>query len=171
MTIPSLGIGIEGSDAVLDEPIFESLPTSEDFYYDGDVDEKRTREHYLGKDIEFACKRYRSLDSLSVLHDWGHVGVRAFRYYIFGACRYLQNEKSRDDADVFNALAELLIRKLVEHPQELKIISAYIAEFSQWAIDNYEKFGVTEYEDIYGDVKEKYRKLREAALQLSGHER
>ena len=155
---------------MLEEPIFESLPSSEDFYYDGEPDEKWAREHYFGKDIEFARKRYHTYCSLSVLHDWSHVGVFAFRYYILGACRYLQDEKSRDDADVYNALAELLLRKFVEHPQELKIISTYVSNFSQWAIDNYEKFGVSEYEDIYGDVKEKYRKLRELAMKSSDRE-
>lgn len=94
----------------------------------------------------------------------------AFRYYILGACRYLQDEKSRDDADVYNALAELLLRKFVEHPQELKIISAYVAKFSQWAIQNYEKFGVSEYEHIYGDVKGKYKKLRELAMESYSRE-
>ena len=155
---------------MLDEPIFESLPTSEDFYYDGEPDEKWAREHYLGKDIDYARKRYHTYSSLSVLHDWSHVGIRAFRYYIFGACRYLQDEKSRDDADVYSALAELLIRKLMESPKELQCISAYIAKFCEWAIENYTKFGVSEYEDIYGDVKEKYRKLRKLAIQSSAGE-
>ena len=155
---------------MLDEPLFESLPTSDDFYYDGEPDEKWAREHYLGKDIDFARKRYHAYSSLSVLHDWSHVGIRAFRYYILGACRYLQDEKSRDDVDVYSALAELLLRKLIEHPKELQFISTYIVVFSEWAIVNYAKFGVSGYEDIYGDVKEKYREVRKLAIQSCGRE-
>jgi hypothetical protein len=155
---------------VLDEPVFESLPTSEDFYFDGEPDEKWAREHYLGKDIEFARKRYHTYCSLSVLHDWSHVGIRAFRYYILGACRYLQDEKSRDDVDVYSALGELLLRKLTENPQELQFISAYIAIFCDWAIENYSKFGVSDYEDIYGDVRAKYRELQKLALKSACRE-
>ena len=155
---------------MLDEPVFESLPTSEDFYFDGEPDEKWAREHYLGKDIEFARKRYHTYCSLSVLHDWSHVGIRAFRYYILGACRYLQDEKSRDDVDVYSALGELLLRKLTENPQELQIISAYIAIFCDWAIENYSKFGVSDYEDIYGDVRAKYRELHKLALKSACRE-
>ena len=155
---------------MLDEPIFESLPTSEDFYYDGGPDEKWTSEHYLGKDIDFARKRYHTYSSLSVLHDWSHVGISAFRYYILGACRYLQDEKSRDDADVYSALAALLLRKLAEHPKELQCISTYIANFCEWAIENYEKFGVTDYVDIYGDVKGVYREVQNLAAETTGRE-
>jgi len=155
---------------VLDEPTFDSLPTSEDFYLDGEPDEKWAREHYLGKDIEFAHKRYYTYCSLSVLQDWSHVGIRAFRYYIFGACRYLQDEKSRDDVDVYNALAGLLLRKFTEHPKELYVISPYIAVFSEWAIKNHEKFGASEYEHIYGDIKEKYKELHKLALKSTSRE-
>lgn len=150
---------------MLDEPVFEALPTSEDFYYDGELDEKWARNHYLGKDIEFARKRYESLSSLSVLHDWSHVGAFSFRYYILGACRYLQTNASKGDADVYNGLAELLLRNFVEHPDELRKNALYVSAFSDWAVNNYEKFDIADYEYIYGDVRGKYAALRELALQ------
>ncbi len=155
---------------MLDEPTFESLPTSEDFYLDGEPDEKWAREQYLGKDIEFARKRYHTNCSLSALQDWSHVGICAFRYYILGACRYLQDEKSQDDVDVYNALAGLLLRKLTEHPKELHVISPYIAVFSEWAIKNHGKFGASEYEHIYGDIKAKYQELQKLALKSMSRE-
>ncbi|MGY4533615.1 hypothetical protein ACVW0Y_002747 [Pseudomonas sp. TE3786] len=153
---------------MLDEPNFESLPTADDFYYDGDCEEKWVREHYLGKDIEFARKRYYTHCSLSVLHDWSHVGPLALRFYILGACRYLQEEGARDDIDVYNGLAHLLLRKLVEHPKELAFISAYVADFSRWALENHEKFRATEHEHIYGDVIQRYRELQKLAGDLKG---
>jgi len=144
---------------MIEEPFFKSLPTSEDFYYDGELDEKWTREHYLGKDIDFAKKRYVKYASLSVLQDLSFVGTKAFRYYIFGAFRYLQDEDSKDDSDVFCSVAEMLYEKFEADPKDMQYISDYVVIFSNWAIQNYSKFDLDDYENIYGDVKEKYKYL------------
>ena len=43
------------------------------------------------------------------------------------------------------------------NPQDLSHIANYMIEFSNWAIESYDKFDIDE--EIYGNVKEKYRML------------
>ncbi len=143
---------------MIKEPENMTIPSEEDFYYDGDVDERWALNHYLGKDLDFAEQRYYTLDPLSMVHDFTLVGCRAFRYYIFGAFRYLQSGHSKGEPDVYSALPEILDKKLSEDPRAFLPIAAYIIEFSQWAIENYGKFDVDP--DIYGDVREGYRTLQ-----------
>ncbi len=127
------------------------LPKEEDFFFDDDVDEKWALKHYLGKDINEASILYFQLDPLSKAQDFDLVGITAFNYYIFGAFRYLQDPRSRNEPDVFSALPEILLSRSDEyvHP-----IANYVVTFSDWAIENYVKFKVSEH--IYGDVKSKW---------------
>ena len=157
---------------MIKEPIFNTLPSKEDFYYDGDCDERYAIEVYLGKDIEYTTSRYYKYSPLGMIQDLYFIGINAFRYYILGACRYLQNididdKYMIDDASsVYCALVDTLNNKFESNPNEMEYIAAYIKEFSKWAIENYELFDIDE--EIYGDVKEKWQELIKKVEELYG---
>ncbi|WP_196161737.1 hypothetical protein [Reinekea sp. G2M2-21] len=141
------------------EPQDLIIPNEGDFYYDGDVDERWAIDHYLGKDISFAEERYYSLCPLSMVHDFTLVGARAFRYYIFGAFRYLQDPRSINEQDVYASLPEIISKKIYEEPSAFTPVKDYLINFCGWAVDNYQKFDIDPYVDIYGDVCERYKNL------------
>lgn len=143
---------------MLPEPKLQ-IPSVEDFYYDGDVDEQWAIDHYLGKNIDFTVNRYYTLDSLAMVQDFTLVGAKAFRYYIFGAFRFLQDSRSSGEQDVYAALPEIISRKIDDYPQAFAPIRAYLLNFCDWATENYPKFEIDEYVDIYGDVRARYREL------------
>jgi len=155
---------------MLKEPIFKSLPTEEDFYYDGDCDERYTIKEYLGKDIDYVINRYHHLCGISVLHDFYFVGTKAARYYLFGAFRYLQeDEKDEFEAlGVYTALPKVLLKHLEENSKDMAYIADYLIRFCQWAIDNYEKFNVDE--EIYGDTRQKYMELLDKIRSIYGRD-
>ncbi len=144
---------------MLQEPANLKIPSKDDFYYDGDLDERWAIEHYLGKDITFTEQRYYSLDPLSMLHDFTLVGARAFRYYIFGAFRYLQDPRSANECDVYASLPEIVTKKIDEEALAFTPLKKYLIDFCQWAVENYRKFDVEPYIDIYGDVRSRYTEL------------
>ncbi len=152
-------------DSVLKEPQL-NIPCADDYYYDGDVDERYALGIYLGKDIDFAEQRYYTFDALSMLQDFSLVGAKAFRYYVFGAFRYLQSVNSRGESDVYACLPEVFERKIAENPDAFISIAKYLINFCDWAVLNYEKFDLEGYEDIYGDVKSGYLNLKELATKL-----
>lgn len=143
---------------MLPEPKLQ-IPTVEDFYYDGELDEQWAVDHYLGRDIDFTLNRYYTLDSLSMVLDFTLVGAKAFRYYIFGAFRFLQDSRSTGEKDVYAALPDIIPRKIDEDPQAFVPIRAYLLKFCDWATENYSKFEMDDYIDIYGDVRARYREL------------
>jgi len=155
---------------MLTEPSFKSVPSVEDYYYDSDCDERWAIKTYLGKDIEYAKNRYFKYSPLMAVHDFDFVGTKAFRYYIFGAFRYLQEVDKNDEyemfdaAEVFCALTGILNRKLDEDLENMRCITDYIFKFCSWAIENYDVFDINE--EIYGDVKEQYRCLAEKAKEI-----
>lgn len=151
---------------MLKEPKNMPIPSKEDYFFDGELDEKWALRHYLGKDIDFAEQRYYAYDPLTMLDDFTLVGVKAFRYYIFAAFRYLQNEHSKGEPDVYAALPDTLAKKISEDPAAFKPIARYIVDFSLWAIYNYNKFGIAPYAEIYGDVKTRYWDLKNKAESL-----
>jgi len=147
---------------MLEEPEFPSLPTEEDFYYDGECDERYAIKEYLGKDIDYVKERYYYSCGISVLHDFYFVGTKAARYYLFGAFRYLQEDKKNpfewDKAqEVYSALPQVLLKHLEENSKDMAYIANYLIRFCQWAIENYEKFNVNE--EIYGDTRQEYSDL------------
>jgi hypothetical protein len=158
---------------MLKEPIFQSLPTEEDFYYDGDCDERYTIKEYLGKDIEYTKERYYHLCGISVLHDFYFVGTKAARYYLFGAFRYLQEDKKdeyewSEAQEVYSALPNVLLKHLEENSKDMAYIADYLMRFCQWAIDNYEKFNVDE--EIYGDTRREYMELLDKIKVIYGRD-
>ncbi len=155
---------------MLKEPIFKSLPTEEDFYYDGDCDERYTIKEYLGKDIDYVINRYHHLCGISVLHDFYFVGTKAARYYLFGAFRYLQ-EDEKDELEalgVYTALPKVLFKHLEENSKDMAYIADYLMRFCQWAIDNYETFDVDE--EIYGDTRREYMELLDKIKAIYGRD-
>lgn len=132
---------------MLQEPTIP-LPKEDDFYFDGDVDEKWAIKHYLGKDINETSKLYFKLDPLSKAQDFDLVGIKAFNYYMFGAFRYLQDSRSSNEPDVYSALPKILLSRSNENV--IPIVD-YVVSFCDWAIENYSKFEV--HDQIYGDVK------------------
>lgn len=143
---------------MLREPKLQT-PTVEDFYYDGDLDEQWAIDHYLGRDIDFTVNRYYTLDSLAMVHDFTLVGSKAFRYYIFGAFRFLQDPRSTGKHDVYAALPDIISQKIDEDLQAFVPIKGYLLKFCDWATENYPKFEIDDYVDIYGDVRARYREL------------
>ena len=144
------------------EPIFTSLPTKKDFYYDDDCDEHWSIKEYLGKDIEYTRKRYYHLCGISMVHDFYFIGTKAARYYLFGAFRYLQEDKKdefewSDAQEVYSALPKVVLKHLDENMKDMRFIADYLIEFFQWAIDNYKKFNVDE--EIYGNTQQEYLDL------------
>ncbi len=144
---------------MLEEPKSLQIPTVGDFYYDGDVDEKWAIDHYLGKDIDFTEKRYYTFNPLSISQDFNLVGAKAYRYYIFGAFRYLQSNYSKGEPDVYAALPESILGKIDENADAFTPLKNYLIKFCKWAITNHSKFDVNKYSDIYGDVRAKYKEL------------
>ena len=151
---------------MIEEPKDMAIPSLEDFYFDGDVD-RWALDNYLGKDIDYAEQRYYRFYPLSVLHDLTQVGVVAFRYYIFGAFRYLQDIRSNDDSDVYSALPEMVLERMRREPDGWASIASYVVDFCDFAIQDYDRHGVEGFEDIYGDVRQNYRTLRSMASQLA----
>jgi len=157
---------------MLEEPLFKSLPSKEDFYYDGDCDERYAIEWYLGKDLEYTTSRYYKYSPLSTIQDLYFIGINAFRYYILGACRYLQNIDTDDKymiddaSNVYCALVDIFDTKFKSNPKEMEYIASYVKEFSKWAIKNYEFFDIDE--EVYGNVKEKWQELIKKVEELYG---
>lgn len=143
---------------MLPEPKLQ-IPTVEDFYYDGELDEQWAIDHYLGRDIDFTVNRYYTLDSLSMVQDFTLVGTKAFRYYIFGAFRFLQDPRSTGEHDVYAALPDIISKKIDEDPKAFVPIKTYLLKFCDWAAENYPKFEIDDYVDIYGDICTRYREL------------
>lgn len=143
---------------MLPEPNLQ-IPKIEDFYYDGDVDEQWAIDHYLGRDIDFTENCYYTFDSLAMVQDFRLVGVKAFCYYIFGAFRFLQNPRSAGEQDVYAVLPDIILQKIDEDPQAFVPIKGYLLEFCNWATENYPKFKIDAYVNIYGDVRARYGEL------------
>lgn len=145
---------------MINEPIFLDKPSLYDFYYDGGFDEKYAIEKYYNKDIDFARKQYNQFTPLSVLQDLNFIGIKAFRYYIFGAFRYLQDVDNIDfdeAIEVYCALVEMLRKRFIENFHDMLFIATYIIDFSNWAIEHYALFNVNE--TVYGNIKERYEQL------------
>ncbi len=142
---------------MLSEPKNFSIPTVDDFYFDGAEDEKWAIDHYLGEDVDFAERRYYTCDPLGVVDDFRLVGVKAFRYYIFGAFRYLQSPKAVGEPDVYAAIPDILSERIHENPDAFQSMRGYLLSFCEWAIASYLNFDVDE--SIYGDVRAGYEEL------------
>jgi len=158
---------------MLEEPLFKSLPSKEDFYYDGGLDEYYAIKSYYEKDINFMLKKCKTSFPLGVFGDFYLIGTKAFRYYIFALFRYIQETIETEDIDMLFELADtismtinLITKHLDENPKDMEYIAPYIKEFSKWAIENYELFDIDE--DVYGDVKEKWQKLIKKVEELYG---
>jgi len=151
---------------MLSEPNFKTLPSEDDFYHNGDCDERYAIKTYYGKDIDFAQQQYYKYTPLGVVQDLIFIGTKAFRYYIFGAFRYLQDDNiDKDDAsEVYCALVDILAKHLREHSEDMQYIADYLLKFLNWAIENYDKFNVDE--EIYGDIREKYIELAKKVKEI-----
>lgn len=148
---------------MIKEPFFNKLPSKEEFYFDGSLDEKYAIKVYLGKDFDFVKNKFCDHTPLAILQDLYNIGINAFRYYVFGACRYLQTVDLSDTyvvddaSEVYCALVDILKIKFQTNPQEMQYIASYMKKFAKFAIENYESFDINE--EIYGNVKEKWQEL------------
>jgi|GEM_PF-3216456 len=149
---------------MLKEPLFLDLPSKEDFYYDGDCDEKYALNNYYGKDINFILEECKSFMPLAIISTFEFVGTRATRYYLFGAFRYLQEAIETGDKkmifespDVLNSLTSIIDKHFSDNPKDMQCITNYMKEFFQWATNNYDAFEICE--NVYGNMKEKWKDI------------
>ena len=158
---------------MIKEPIFENLPSKEDFYYDGDCDERYAIANYYGKDIDFMLGECKSSIPLAIMDTFYFVGTKAFRYYVFAVFRYLQEavesgneEMLFESSSTLSFLVQMLNQHLDESPQDMQCISAYVKEFSIWVIENYDAFDVSE--KVFGNMQEKWKELIKKVEKLYG---
>jgi hypothetical protein len=149
---------------MLKEPIFSSLPSKKDFYYDGNSDERYALNHFYGKDIDFIVEKCKSSMPLAIMDTFYFVGTKAFRYYVFGAFRYIQEaietgdkEMLFESPDTLNCITSLISKHLSENPEDMKYIFNYIKEFFKWSTENYNFFDISE--NVYGDMREQWKDL------------
>ena len=152
----------------IDEPAFVNhLPNGDDFYYDGGMDEKWNRDHFLGKDIDFMLKQLKNGSALSIMSDFYLVGTIAFRYYIFALFRYIQEAVETENKEMLFHSAELLscATNCIEHhmkinPGHMIRMYQYLDAFFDWAEKHYGVFEIDE--EIYGDLRMRWTNILEA---------
>ncbi|HIP45241.1 MAG TPA: hypothetical protein EYG93_07945 [Sulfurospirillum arcachonense] len=156
---------------IIKEPVFDKLPSKEDFYYDGGCDERYALNHYYGKDIDFILEECKSFIPLAIMDTFFLVGTRAFRYYVFGAFRYIQEaietgdkEMIFESSDVLSCITNIINQHLNENPKDMEYIAIYIKNFFKWAIENYNSFDINE--NVYGNMKEKWKELNKTIEEL-----
>jgi hypothetical protein len=84
------------------------------------------------------------------------MGPAAFAFYLQAAVYYLQSEKSAGDAHFVDCLYEIVVFRFKE--KEFSLAIDIVNRMIDCVIDDYEKFKVNR--DVYGDLLEKYKRLR-----------
>ena len=152
----------------INEPAFVNhLPNSDDFYYDGGMDEEWNRDHYLGKDIDFMLKQLKNGCALSIMGDFYLVGTIAFRYYAFAIFRYIQEVVETENEEMLFESSGLLscVTDCIEHhmkinPGHMIRMHQYLDTFFDWAEKHYDVFEIDE--EIYGDLRPRWTSILEA---------
>jgi hypothetical protein len=68
------------------------------------------------------------------------------------------------------ALPDIVLDRMKREPEGWSSMARHIVSFCDFAIQNYDWYGVDGSEDIYGDVRGKYRALRSMATELAENE-
>ncbi|MBW2459302.1 MAG: hypothetical protein JRI68_32720 [Deltaproteobacteria bacterium] len=85
------------------------------------------------------------------------MGPRAFAFYLQAMTNYLRRDDAAGDDHMIDCMCMIVNFRL---PQEgFSLALHHVHELLDYVLEHYEKFEVTE--EVYGDVKGKYRQLRE----------
>ena len=145
-----------------------TLPTRQEINVHDSLDERSACEHFLGKSLEQAEALFRE-NSLCYQEDLMFMGASAFRFYVHAAISYIQNEASTGDSAIISCFASLLEHRLEYEAEELRPVAKRLAAACGYIIEHHDRFDLTP--DVYGDIRPRYRALREAFLRQMESER
>lgn len=132
------------------------LPTADEINVYNSLDEISACEHFLNKALPQAEELFRD-NSSYYQEDLMWMGPRAFQFYLLAATNYLRSTHAVGDDHMIDCLYEIVMFRLNQEGFSLAIDR--INEMIDYIIGDYEKFDVNE--QIYPDLKEKYRQLQD----------
>jgi hypothetical protein len=131
------------------------LPADEEINVHNSLDEITASEHFLGKTVEQAEALFRE-NSAYYQEDLMWMGPRAFHFYLQAVINYLRSDHSAGDDHLIDCLYEIVVFRSQE--EGFSIARERVNEMIDHIIENYARYEVDA--GIYGDLLEKYRRLR-----------
>ncbi len=146
-------------------PGAESLPTESDINVYDSLDEQSAVRSFLGKSCDEIEDRCRDGYVMNVTEDLMWMGHRAFAYYAQAVVNYLKGDASVAQPDAVNCFLNLIEFRLDETPPAGPPWPAVLQAVDH-VLSHYDKFQVIE--DIYGNLRPRYRAVRERLEPLAG---
>ncbi len=138
------------------------LPTADEINVYNTLDEISACEHFLNKTLPQAEELFRD-NSSYYQEDLMWMGPTAFQFYLQAATNYLRSTDAVGDDHMIDCLYEIVMFRLNQEGFSLAIDR--INEMIEYITGDYEKFRVNE--EIYGDLKAKYRQLQDQIREMT----
>ncbi|QDT54997.1 hypothetical protein Pan44_30380 [Caulifigura coniformis] len=143
----------------------KSLPTESDINVFDSLDERSAVDRFLGKwrdEIEARCSEGFAM---RVIHDLRWMGYPAFAYYVEAVVNYLKSDASAEDSDAVNCFIGLIELRVAENPSPGPPWPSILRGVDH-VLNFYSNYEVIE--DIYGDLRSRYRAVRGRIQELAG---
>jgi hypothetical protein len=131
-------------------------PTGSEINVHNSLDEIAARDHFLNKSVEEGELLFRE-NSAYYQEDLMWMGPYAFTFYLQSAIRHVKSEYSSGDDHIISCLYDIVLFR--SEKEGFLLAGDGVKELVAYVIDHFDKFNVDR--SIYGDLLEKYKRLRD----------